>query len=60
MPARVESTALLKQLKETDERFYGKVLELRDVVEEWLGYVPATFPHYTKHSIGHSEEIILQ
>ncbi len=36
---------------------YGKALELRDSVGAWLDYIPETFPHYTRHTIDHSEEI---
>ncbi|HEV7771099.1 MAG TPA: ATP-binding protein [Solirubrobacterales bacterium] len=31
---------------------------MRETVSDWLGYIPTTFPHYTRHSIAHSDEII--
>jgi len=31
---------------------------MRDVLQEWLAYIPQTFPHYTRHTTGHSESII--
>jgi molecular chaperone HtpG len=40
--------------------YYGKVFELREAISGWLSYIPATFPHYTRHTIEHSEEIISQ
>jgi hypothetical protein len=55
----VKKTALMRYLKVRDDgTYFAKVLELKDRVEGWLNYVPATFPHYTRHTVGHSEEII--
>ena len=51
-------SALLQFLKERDAEYYGKVLELHRRVTDWLTHIPATFPHYTKHTIDHSERII--
>ncbi|MBM2847024.1 MAG: hypothetical protein HW407_2336 [Bacteroidetes bacterium] len=59
MPSASES-ALMTFLSERHPRYYGKVFELRDVVDGWLSYIPQTFPHYTAHTIDHSEEIISQ
>lgn len=56
----VKDTALMKHLRSTNSAYYGKVLELRDVIQGWLSYIPETFPHYTRHTIQHSEEIISQ
>jgi len=56
----VYNTALMEYLKINNTEYFGKVQEVRSVVEEWLSYVPATFPHFTSHTIKHSEEIILQ
>jgi len=39
---------------------YNKVLELRKNVAEWLTYIPQSFPTYTRHTIEHSDEIVLQ
>jgi molecular chaperone HtpG len=56
----VKDTALMKYLGSTDLAYYGKALELRDAVQGWLSYIPETFPHYTRHTVQHSEEIISQ
>jgi hypothetical protein len=55
-----QDTTIMAYLKSKDPQYYGKVLELRECVEEWLAYVPQTFPHYTRHTIRHSDEIVLQ
>jgi molecular chaperone HtpG len=46
-------------LKEKPEYFY-KAKELRDTVTGWLGYIVQTFPHYTRHTVDHSDNIVLQ
>ena len=40
--------------------YFGKAQELKESVSGWLSFIPATFPHYTRHTIEHSEEIISQ
>ena len=40
--------------------YHAKVLELREVIEDWLAYIPNTFPHYTRHTVRHSDEIVRQ
>ena len=55
----VEDTDLLKWLKKSPV-YYGKVLELRKEISNWLSYVPQTFPHFTRHTVEHSEAIIHQ
>lgn len=59
-----QHTALMVYLKSLDEGrdegYYAKVLELRNAVADWLSYVPQTFPHYTRHTIKHSDEIVSQ
>jgi len=54
------TTALMVYLREASPLYYGKVQELREIIRGWLSYIPQTFPHYTRHTIEHSEEIILQ
>lgn len=54
------TTTLMKFLQASHSDLYGKVLELRDVVQDWLSYVPQTFPHYTRHTVLHSDAIVLQ
>ena len=56
----VEQTALARLLKQRDDLYYGKALELKEAVAKWLSYIPATFPHYTQHTVEHSEAIIEQ
>jgi hypothetical protein len=56
----IEHTELMRYLHKLDSQYYGKVLELRETIRGWLEYVPNTFPHYTSHTIGHSEQIVLQ
>ncbi len=56
----VKDTSLMKFLSSTQTVYYGKALELRDAVRGWLSYIPETFPHYTRHTVEHSEEIIVQ
>jgi molecular chaperone HtpG len=60
MSVAQDQTALMCYLKAAHDIYYGKVLELREVVQGWLAYIPATFPHYTRHTIQHSDEIVLQ
>jgi hypothetical protein len=51
---------LFLYLKEHNEIYYGRIRELRISIQKWLTYVPQTFPHYTLHTVEHSDEIILQ
>jgi molecular chaperone HtpG len=51
---------LLHYLHAESEDYHAKARELRASVEGWLGYVTASFTHYTQHTIKHSDEIILQ
>ena len=50
----------MRFLSVEDKLLYGKALELRERVEHWLSYVPVTFPSYTRHTVLHSDEIIMQ
>jgi hypothetical protein len=45
--------------KEKPEYFY-KAEELRETVTGWLGYIVQTFPHYTRHTVDHSDNIVQQ
>ncbi len=60
MSIDVRQTALMAQLEKNNPTYFGKALELRETVENWLAYIPHTFPHYTRHTIQHSEGIIRQ
>ncbi len=55
-----QQTALMIYLEARNKVYYGKVLELRDAVQGWLSYIPQTFPHYTRHTVNHSDEIVIQ
>ena len=46
-------------LREKPAYFY-KADELRDTVTAWLGYIVQTFPHYTRHTVDHSDNIVRQ
>lgn len=53
--------ALRLFLEKREKGIYAaKLIELRESIEDWLSYTTQTFPHYTRHTVGHSEEIILQ
>jgi molecular chaperone HtpG len=56
---RTES-ALLKYLEGKSSKYAGKYLEVREVISGWLSYVPQTFPHYTRHTVEHSDQIVSQ
>ena len=56
----VTRSALFLFLKASDEMLHGKLLDVRKRVTDWLQYIPATFPHYTRHSVVHSDSIIEQ
>jgi molecular chaperone HtpG len=58
--SQVQKTSLMVYLKHENEAFHAKALELREEVSKWLTYVPQTFPHYTRHTIDHSDEIVSQ
>jgi molecular chaperone HtpG len=60
MKAELQQIPLMQFLRSTDSPLYGKALEVHDVIQDWLAYIPQTFPHYTRHTIPHSEAIILQ
>lgn len=60
MSVNVEQTALMEYLRAKEVKYFSKAKELREEVEKWLGYIPQTFPHYTRHTVHHSDEIILQ
>lgn len=60
MPVPFEQIPLSAYLEAKDAAYYGRILDLRDRIRDWLSYIPQTFPHYTRHTIEHSEEIILQ
>jgi molecular chaperone HtpG len=56
----LENAALYAYLRKLSDAYSGRIAELREVAQNWLGYIPETFPHYTRHTVEHSDEIILQ
>ncbi len=60
MPAELSQMPLMRFLEGCDSSYHAKVFEVRDEVSSWLSYIPQTFPHYTRHTIAHSEEIVSQ
>lgn len=60
MSPPVERSALYAFLQTTAPMFHGKLLELRETVQRWLAYIPNTFPHYTRHTVEHSDELVRQ
>ena len=56
----ITKVPLLVYLKASHDVYYGKVHELREAIQGWLNYIPHTFPHYTRHTVEHSDEIVRQ
>jgi hypothetical protein len=56
----ITKVPLMVYLKASHDIYHGKVLELREAIKGWLNYIPQTFPHYTRHTVEHSDEIVLQ
>jgi hypothetical protein len=50
--------AILDYLANASVEYAGKLATVADAAEKWLEYVPETFPHYTTHTIRHSEAIL--
>ena len=38
--------------------YAGKIVEITPIIGDWLAYTVQTFPHYTRHTIKHSDKII--
>jgi molecular chaperone HtpG len=56
----MEEIALLKYIQEKNPIYYGRILDIRSKIKDWLSLIPATFPDYTRHTIEHSDEVIRQ
>jgi hypothetical protein len=56
----INQPTLLKFLEAENKMLFGKSIEIRDSIKVWLAYIPQSFPHYTQHTIEHSDEIILR
>ena len=52
--------ALMRYLQSRSTLLHGKAEELAISIRGWLAYVPNTFPHYTRHTVEHSEKIVSQ
>jgi molecular chaperone HtpG len=59
MSIEIQETALMTYVKKS-VGYHAKILELREAIEGWLAYIPNTFPHYTRHTVRHSDEIVRQ
>lgn len=60
MSFSLDRAALSLYLKRRDDAYFGKLVVLREQISRWLAYTPATFPHYTSHTVDHSDEIVTQ
>jgi molecular chaperone HtpG len=60
MEAQLPRCALIDYLGQLDSLYVGKLRELRSNVTGWLTYTVQTFPHYTRHTVEHSDEILRQ
>jgi hypothetical protein len=60
MCPEVKASCLMEYLKERNPIYHNKILEVRKNLDTWLSMVPATFPHYTNHTLRHSDEIVLE
>lgn len=58
--SRVTKTALFRFLWKRNPSLHARLADLRELITKWLAYVPATFPHYTAHTVEHSDEILRQ
>jgi len=53
-------TNLMRFLHAKAPDLLAKIGELRETVIDWLSYIPQSFPHYTRHTVQHSDAILLQ
>src|ERR1700730_12809656 len=60
MSTDFRKTALMNFLHTNEPVWWAKIIELRGVIEDWLAYIPQTFPHYARHTVLHSDAIIVQ
>ncbi len=60
MSTDFRKTHLMVFLHANEPVWWAKIVELRGVIEDWLTYIPQTFPHYTRHTVLHSDAIIVQ
>lgn len=55
-----DATKLFKWLKTRNTQYTGAVIALRKAATEWLEYSLNLFPHYTSHTVNHSDEMVVQ
>ena len=56
----IEESLIYIDLSHKNQRLSIKTLDLAKLIEKVLGLIPRVFPHFTDHSISHSEEILKQ
>src|SRR5215204_3032009 len=56
----LQQIALVGYLRAHNDLYCGKVLGLRQVVQNWLSYIPQTFSHYTRHTVQYNDDIVAQ
>src|SRR5918998_431294 len=56
----LQQIALVGYLRAHNDLYCGKVLGLRQVVQNWLSYIPQTFSHYTRHTVQYTDDIVAQ
>ncbi len=56
----LKDTALYQYLQVKSSEYAGISNQLRDSITGWLGYIPHSFPHYTRHTVEHSDELVRQ
>lgn len=60
MSQEIAESALMKFLANKNQKYCSRLIDVRKSFADWLSMIPATFPHYTNHTIRHSDEIIFQ
>src|SRR6185436_12693833 len=60
MTTPLEQTKLGAWLRQKQPSWFHEAQQLRETVTGWLGYVAQTFPHYTRHTVDHSDHIVAQ
>jgi hypothetical protein len=58
--APLQKSAIFLWLKKTDATLAGRLVLIRQELEEWLPYVIQLFPHYPSHGVDHSDRIVSQ
>ena len=56
----LKDSALYQYLQAKSSEYSGMSIQLRTSISGWLAYIPQSFPHYTRHTVEHSDEIVRQ